>query len=206
MKKRLVTGLLAVGLVTLVAGCGTANNTTGGSSNSANTTTNSTATNTSTNNTASSSNTSTGVSADLKSQFVNVTASAQTAIDDFVTGTSLLGPMSTKKINGTKYSVVATSKKDLQDLQSNYLDFLSQDAMNSLFSHVTNMSGDYVFQSIKDSGDKNDWYHATVTKVAKTSQGYEVTLSVPQTDGSSVQTHTAMLVQNSAGHWVYAGT
>ena len=191
MKKTIVAGAAAIGLVALLAGCGTPNNTT---------------TNSTTGSNSASNSVSSTVTTDMKDQFVSVTASAQTAIDDFTTGKSLLGPMSTKTIGGTAYSVVATSKSDLNDLEQSYLDFLTQAQVNNLFSHVSLKAGDYVFQSMTSSGDTNNWFKATVKSAVPQGNGYLVTLSVPQTDGSSAQTQTAVIQKDASGHWVYAGT
>lgn len=142
---------------------------------------------------------------DMKKQFVSVTAAAQTAIDDFTTGTSMLGQMTTQKIDGTDYSVVATSKSDLDNLEKTYLDFLTQAQVDNLFSHVQLKNGSYVYQAQQSSDDTNDWYKATVKSVVAKDKGYEVTLTVPQTNGGAAVTETAILQQDASGHWVYAG-
>lgn len=192
MKKRFVTAAVSLGVVGLIAGCGTtsASNNSSNASNATNTTTG-----------ASTS----AVTADMKAQFVAVTASAQQAMDDFMTGTSMLGTMDTKTISGTKYNVVATSKADLNSLETTYLDFLTKAQVDNLFGHVTLMKGDYVFQGMSSSGDNNDWTNATVKSAVQKGNGYDVTLSVPQTGGGDAQTQHAELVKNSSGHWVYAG-
>lgn len=192
MKKTITAGAVALSLAVLLTGCGQS------TSNNNSTTGNTTGSN-GTNTTA------TAVTSDMKAQFVSVTASAQTAIDDFVTGTSLLGPMDTKTVNGTDYAVVATSKSDLDTLEKAYLDFLTQAQINNLFGHVTLKNGAYMFQPIKDSGDNSDWFNAKVKSVTPEKNGYLVTLSVPQKDGSAAQTTTAMIEKNTAGHYVYAG-
>lgn len=193
MKKTIITGVAALSLVALLAGCGTSNTT--GSSE----TTGSAPVNTA-------NSTSITASPDINAQFVSVTASAQAAMDDFVTGKSLLGPMTTKTINGTNYAVVASSKSDLDTLENSYLDFMTQSQINVMFSHVHDINGRYVFQPMKSSGDPNNWFKATVKSVTKKSDGYNVTLSVPQINGSAPQTQTAILVKNSSGNFVYAGS
>jgi hypothetical protein len=193
LKNTIIAGAAALSLVALVTGCGAtgttgSNGTTGSAgANAANGTNSATAPN-------------------MNAQYVSVTASAQAAMDDFVTGKSLLGPMDTKTINGTSYAVVASSKSDLDTLEKAYLDFLTQSQINVMFSHVQDIKGQYVFQPMKSSGDTNDWFKATVKSVTKESDGYNVTLSVPQTDGGSAQMRSAILVQNSSGHYVYAGS
>lgn len=194
MKKAITAGAVALSLAVLLAGCGQSNNTAGNSS-AGNTTT-----------AGAANSTGSTVTADMKAQFVSVTASAQAAIDDFVTGTSLLGPMDTKKIDGTDYSVVASSKSDYDNLQKSYLDFLTQAQVDILFGHVQDKNGLYVFQPVKDSGDTSDWFKATVKSVKSESDGYLVTLDVPQTDGSGDQVKTAVIQKDSGGHFVYAGT
>lgn len=186
MKKSFITTAVSLGVLGLVAGCGTANQTT----NASNATTG-----------AASSTVTTG----MKTQFVAVTASAQQAMDDFVTGSSMLGTMATKTISGTKYSIVATSKTDLTALEQTYLDFLTQAQVDNMFGHVTLVNGDYVYQGMTSSGDTNDWPNAKVTAVVQKDSGYEVTLSVPQTNGGADQTKSALLVKDAQGHLVYAG-
>ncbi|MCL6452562.1 MAG: IseA DL-endopeptidase inhibitor family protein [Alicyclobacillus sp.] len=187
MNKTWFVAAAMIGLTGLMAGCGTANNTAGAGNAT---------------NTASSSQ---GVTDAMKTQFVQVTAAAQQAIDDFVTGKSMLGDMSTKDIGGTTYSVVASSKSDLQSLEQTYLDFMTQAQVDNLFGHVTEKDGVYVYQSMKSSGDTNDWTNAKVVSVTPKDNGYEVTLSVPQIGGGAPQTQQALLVKDATGHWVYAG-
>jgi hypothetical protein len=185
VKNVLATGIVTFGTVALLVGCGS----------------------TTTNNTNSTNSTSSAITSTMKAKFVSVNAAAQSAIDDFDGGSTLLGTMSTDKINGKSYDVVADTQTALSQLKKSYEDLMTPGAVDNLFKNVQKINGKFVMNP-QTVNDNLNWYAATVTKVKADTKNntYQVTLNVPgQGQSASAATKIVLIEKDNSGNYSYAG-